>query len=112
MIRFTFNTELNYCRACNKKFQFPDVCDDWKCPVCSKALLLKVDINGRYHSCLICKPQELKTGDQVSLDTHFIHEILKIEESNGLFKIALKEYTTVRREANDQIALVTGSWYD
>lgn len=112
MRRYIFNTEVNYCKACDREFRFPEVCHDWKCPVCGETLLLKVDIGGHYYSCLIRRPQELKIGEQVTLDNNFIHEILDIKENNGIFRIALKEYTAVTFESDDQIATITGSWYD
>lgn len=84
-----------------------------KCPFCGGTMHVYAKVRGWNRALIKKYVWELVEGDLVLLRDMESHEVLDItEEDDNIYKVALKGYTVIRLEGDDDVKCVMGTWMD
>ena len=111
MANYNFQ-EIYKCRNCPNEFKYQVVNKYWICPVCQTPISVKVKINNYINECQYLKPKELKIGYLINLGNNNTHSILNIKYEGNCYVISLSDYGNIKREEEDFLLVIMGSWND
>lgn len=104
------NIKLQYCFNCKKQFTYSEVCRSWLCPDCKEPISLKIETsNGALH-CKNFPIAKISPTDKIFIAPDFISEIIKNEERDDSFYLAIKEYGAKLHSKSSVITKVIGDW--
>lgn len=105
-----YSGEIYKCLWCKKEYTYWDIFKTWKCPTCERPLNIRITVEGNPQSCQRLKPNELRIGDLVTLDTRHTHELLNVQKEGDNYILALKGYRRHPVHKDDFIIIIDAAW--
>ena len=104
--------EFYKCFHCLREYKVFEVNQSWRCPICTKPISIKVEIDGFFHNCNRIMPSEINSRFSLVLENKKSYKIINITRNGDNYNFALKGYSVICFQKNDLLLVINGGWYE